>query len=91
MISAMRGTWILGGIKTPAEVAVSAGVQTDFLKLIARLGCNSGDERKESNFLRGGQDLFQELGEKELHGSVKLYLSLLVGGHPASLNPVESG
>jgi hypothetical protein len=59
--------------------------------LIARLGCNSGDERKESNFLRGGQDLFQELGEKELHGSVKLYLSLLVGGHSASLNPVESG
>jgi hypothetical protein len=59
--------------------------------LIARLGYDSGDEGKESNFLRGGQDLFQELGEKELHGSVKLYLSLLVGGHPASLNPVESG
>ena len=47
MISAMRGTWILEDIKTPAEVVVSAGVQTDFLKLIARLGYDPGDKRNK--------------------------------------------
>ena len=48
------------------------------------------DEEKESNFLRGGQDLFEQFGEKELHGHVKVYLFLLVGGHSVLLNPVET-
>ena len=81
----MRGTWILGDIKTPAEVAVSAGVQTDFLKLIARLGCNSGDEGEESKELTVEQDLFQQLLEKELQVEIKRILSV-PEGHSASHN-----
>ena len=85
----MRGTWILGDIKTPAEVAVSAGVQTDFLKLIARLGCNSGDEGEESKELTAGQDLFQHLQEKELQATLKCILSAPSGAFRLS-QPVKT-
>ena len=48
------------------------------------------DEAEEKDFLRGEQDLFEGIREKELHGDVKVYLFLLVGGHSAFLNPVET-
>jgi hypothetical protein len=50
--------------------------------LIARLGCNSGDEEEESYELTGGQDLFQELEEKELQAKLKCILSVPSRGNP---------
>ena len=69
-------------MKKPSEVGRSTGLSTSHLEECLVAGPTPLDEEEESNFLRGGQDLFQQLLEKELQAELKCILSVPSRGIP---------